>query len=209
MGVKCRQSLFNWRSAIGALVILAMLGSGLAYGASHWATSPVVTVGKGMAGGHNWFVVVDVEGPSICLETAVMVGGSRRAEKGVGRCSYPVPRRGILQVVPNDPVRPGEPPLVTAVGGAFSPAVRKVVAEMFSGKRVVLPLHRLSTDEPVGIARRFKYLHFGVKGTWCARRVTTYNRRGMPLMNVNWKLLGSRWRAEPDNSPRKLCEAAR
>lgn len=177
----------------------------LAAGALASTAQPRVTtayVGKGRVDGRSWEVLVDNEGPGICFEATVMAGNLRR-ENGRGICSYPAPQRGILLVVTNRSKRTGERTLVTAVAGAFNPAVAKVVAETFSGRRMVLPLHRLSTKKPLGVARRFRYISFGVKGTWCARKVMTYNSRGAALHTFDRSRSGRV--TEPDNSPATVC----
>jgi hypothetical protein len=163
----------------------------------------VLLVRQGHLSGRSWAVEVLSEVKSICLEISV-VGKSPIDESGRGQCSYPAVRRGILLVVGNRQMGRATP-RVMAVGGGFNPAVKEVVARMFDGSRVHLPLFRLSGDSSKGSAGSFKYVAFAVRGPWCAQAVTSYNRSHEVLWRTNWREFDSAWRDIPTYNPGVLC----
>ena len=190
-------------SSLPAAFLIAVLT--LSVGAIATATGFELptTVGKGRIGAHRWYVEAKEEGSGICFEVSVYGRGSREAESGLGQCSYPAKRRGILLVVANRQTG-DKPPVLMAVGGAFNRAVRRVVVKKFNGHVQQLTLRSPPSGASTAVSS-FRYLAFAVHGPWCAARVTTFDRHRHVLWQIGWRELDSQWRHNLSFNPAALC----
>jgi hypothetical protein len=161
-------------------------------------------IGHGKVRGYDWFVEAGKEGNSICFEVAVEKPHNYTEDEGVGQCSSPSRRRGILLVVANAQ-KDSERPKVVAIGGAFNTAVSKVKIVRFDGSVAYLHLRHLRSKTVSNTVRKFKYVAAVVAGPWCAKTFTTLDRHGHPLWTVGWKIFDVGWRWLPNSDPSKLC----
>jgi len=151
----------------------------------------VAVIAHGQVNGFGWSVEAGPDGRSICFEVAVFKPKDPNGGNGVGQCSGPAPRRGILLVVPNEHRRGA--PKVVAVGGAFNRAVAGMRVVDFDGHVHHLHLHRQIVVPAGSSLRKYQYTGFAVPGPWCARTLTTYDKHGHKLWETEWK------------DPAKLC----
>ncbi|MGN6663286.1 MAG: hypothetical protein ACTHK6_03605 [Solirubrobacterales bacterium] len=146
----------------------------------------VAVIAHGKVNGFGWSVEAAPEGRSICFEVAVFKPKTPNGGDGVGQCSGPARRRGILHVVPNEHKRGA--PKVVAVGGAFNRDVAGVRVVDFNGHVHHLHLHYLNEVAAESSLRKYQYTGFAVAGPWCARTVTTYDKHGHKLWETEWRL---------------------
>ena len=168
----------------------AMLLSGVMWSAASiaaWGDPPVSLVARGKIGANRWSVVSAGQGKQggICL----LVGVFRDGNRGPGRlgesCSKPSPKRGIVVVTPEADYDGGRPKMV-AVGGAFNSRVKKVLVSEFDG--VIKSLRLQSVSSPLrSAAVRYRYFGLAMRGPWCVRTLTSYDRGGRQLWQADWR----------------------
>lgn len=168
------------------------------------AVEDVDVVGHGTVRTFHWYAEVGGEANSICFEVSVEKPHNYTEDEGVGQCSSPARRRGILLVVANSQ-KGAERPKVVAIGGAFNPAVQRIRLVKFNGAVSYVRPHYLRSKMVSATVRRFKYLAWAVAGPWCAKTVTTLDRHGHPLWSVGWKIFDVGWRWLPNSDPSTLC----
>lgn len=190
----------------GALLFLVGLAGGAGWSSAAAGASdiePPTVVAHGQAGSHSWYVEAFEEGSGICLEVSVFGRNKEVAESGLGQCSFPAKRRGIVLVAANRQ-RGQSRPSVMVLGGAFSPAVKRIVFSDFKGL-----VHRLTLrSAPAGapsLLSQFHYASVAAHGPLCIERFTTLDRHNHPLWTVGWRVLFSDWRGDPSFNPAALC----
>ena len=188
-----------FRQTIASFVALVVVG---AYAAS--LPTPVLgsgsgnweVINQGSFGSKHWSVEASTDGKGVCLEDLVFSAGRRATALGAGRCSHPVVARGSLVVAVALSAK-GQPDL-TVVGGAFASAVAQVVVERFDGSE-----QRLSVRKDSGWP--YRYLAFGQRGAWCARRITTVSAGGRRLWSATWKEFSRSIDVHARFDPRPYC----
>lgn len=158
---------------------IAIIGLGCGTAQSSSSVGLRSPFAHGRTAGYKWRSLTEANGGrhgGICLEVAVFKGSLRHGGNINSRCSKPAPGRGSL-VGAVEPNYRGGRPRVTAVSAAFSPVVKRVVAEDFDGSHRALRLKRIRLrGTPV-----FGYAGFAVRGAWCAKELRTYDKRGDEL----------------------------
>jgi hypothetical protein len=184
---------------VGMIAAVAVF---LAIATAGGEVNEVVVVGHGRVNGYGWSAEVEPDGDSICFEVGVFKPKAPEYGNGGGQCSAPARRRGILRVVSNSHKRGA--PKVIAIGGVFNGAVTAVRVVNFKGRVKSLRLRRLRHTQSAEL-RKFKYSAFAVSGPWCARTLTTYDKRGHKLWETEWKDFDGSWRHVPGSNPGKIC----
>jgi hypothetical protein len=159
-----------------------------------------VLVGGGHVGRHHWRDEVVPRGArGVCLEVTVFARHLSRGN-GVGQCSAPSPRRGIVLAAVEPHFRSGRP-AITAVGAAFNRTVRRVEVVLFSGESEDLPLHSIGGPKEM---MRYRFVAFAQRGPWCVARLRTFDHSGEILWETNWREI-SMEASELSYKPSLIC----
>ncbi len=184
-------------TAAGASLVacVLLLGGNAARAADGWRL-----IDGDKVGGYHWRAEVSSRGEyAICMEVSVF-GRERDERSGVGQCSAPSPRRGIVLAAVEPEYRSGRPK-VTAVAAAFSRSVARVEVTLVNGATESLHLRTIRGAKAVS---RYRYAAFGRPGPWCVARLRTFDDRGRVLWSVGWREL-SMEASELPYSPRLVC----
>jgi len=177
-----RQRLTRSNLAWGAgIIVLFLLLAGVASG-----TSSGELIDKGKVGQRHWYVGASAEAGrrSVCLEVSVYMHKTTGGATS-GQCSAPAARRGIVIGIARP--RRGRPAM-TAIGGAFAPAVNRVEEVRLDGTRHQI---RLRSAKSHSTLSRYRYIGFAVRGPWCVDHLLTYNRDGHLLWDASFGELAS------------------
>lgn len=181
---------FRLTLALGASVVAVISWTAVGWPSSsnaHGSTGSIF-VGKGKIGPHHWAVEVTGGGSrkGICLETSAYLRRPQAGGTGMGTCSAPAVRRGLVTSV----VERGQNgnPTLTAIGAAFNLAVRRVEVTLLDGQKERLPFRRIGRAGSASPqVTNFRYVAEARRGAWCVDALVTRNRSGAVL----WRAAGS------------------